>query len=282
MKMSSGVRWALVLLAVLPVPGVAQAVPGRVVWHDLVTRDLAISKAFYAGMFGWTWRAPSEGKDITYVVAEMAGVAMAGLAESREKGSGSQWITYFSVNDIHRSVKMATDSGAKVVVAPTTTGSWHDQSALLTDPEGAAFALMKPGAEPVDSAGSMINGWLWVELWARNADSAADFYRQLLDYERRKVTVGGQPYSLLQTGREAVPTAGLLTIPVKEVQPNWLPTIRVADLNAMVARAVSLGGRVILAPRPDMRNGTIAIIGDPTGAALTLQQWDGTIAVGAR
>jgi predicted enzyme related to lactoylglutathione lyase len=69
---------------------------------------------------------------------------------------------------------------------------------------------------------------------------------------------------------------------VKGVQPNWLPAIRVADLNAMVARAVSLGGRVILAPRPDMRNGTIAIIGDPTGAALTLQQWDGTIAAGAR
>jgi predicted enzyme related to lactoylglutathione lyase len=280
MKMSSGVRWALVLLAVLPVPGIAQAGPGRVVWHDLVTRDLAVSKAFYAGMFGWTWRAPSEGKDITYVVAEMAGVAMAGLAETREKGSGSQWITYFSVSDIHRSVKMARDSGARVVVSPTTTGSWHDQSALLTDPEGAAFALMKPGVEPVDSARSMINGWLWVELWARNPDSAAAFYGRLLDYERRPVTVGGQPYSLLQ--RESVPTAGLLTIPVKGVQPNWLPAIRVADLNAMVARAVSLGGRVILAPRPDMRNGTIAIIGDPTGAALTLQQWDGTIAVGAR
>ena len=63
---------------------------------------------------------------------------------------------------------------------------------------------------------------------------------------------------------------------MKDVRPNWLPTIRVADVNATVARAVSLGGRVIMAPREDVRNATVAIIADPTGAALTLQQWDGT------
>jgi predicted enzyme related to lactoylglutathione lyase len=280
MRLSRSLGAAL-LLAAIPSPAVSQALPGRVVWHDLVTGDLDISKAFYAGMFGWTWRAPSEGRDITYVVAEMAGVAMAGLAETRQgKGSGSQWITYFSVNDVHRSVKAATDSGARVVVSPTTTGSWHDESALLTDPEGAAFGLMKPGAEPADSAGWMINGWLWVELWTGNMDSAATFYSHLLGYERRPVTVGGQAYTLLQ--RDSMPTAGLLTIPVGEVRPNWLPTIRVADVNAMVARAVSLGGRVILAPRADVRNGAVAIIGDPTGAALALQQLDLPTNMGTR
>ena len=53
---------------------------------------------------------------------------------------------------------------------PTTTGSWHDESALLTDPQGAAFALMKPGVRPNDSVTAMINGWLWVELWTVNAE----------------------------------------------------------------------------------------------------------------
>jgi len=88
------------------------------------------------------------------------------------------------------------------------------------------------------------------------------------------VKVAGQDYTLLE--RESVPVAGMLTIPVEGVRPNWLPTIRVADVKATVTLAVSLGGRVIMAPRDDVRNRTVAIIADPTGAALTLQQWDGT------
>jgi hypothetical protein len=31
-----------------------------------------------------------------------------------------------------------------------------------------------------------------------------------------------------------------------------------------------------MAPRDDVRNATVAIIADPTGAALTLQEWDET------
>jgi len=266
---------AAVLLATLSSGGAAQVPTGHVAWHDLVTPDLEVSKAFYSGLFGWTWRAPSSGKDVTYVVGEMTGVAMAGLAESSEdKGNPSQWITYFAVNDVHRSVKLATDSGAKVVVKPTTTGSWHDESALLTDPQGAAFALMKPGMRPNEGVTALVNGWLWVELWTVNTDNARGFYAWLLGYNAKRVTVAGQDYTLFR--RDTLPVAGLLEIPVKDVRPNWLPTIRVADVKATVARAVSLGGRVIMAPRDDVRNSKVAIIADPTGAALTLQQWDGT------
>ena len=260
--------------------GEAQVPTGHVAWHDLITPDLEISKQFYGDLFGWTWRAPSSGKGVTYVVGEMTGVAMAGLAESTEGKNPSQWITYFAVNDVHRSVKAATDSGAKVVVKPTTTGSWHDESALLTDPQGAAFALMKPGIRPNESVTALVNGWLWVELWTVNAEEAGGFYSWLLGYQRKRVKVAGQDYTLFQ--RDSMPIAGLLKIPVQDVRPNWLPTIRVADVDAMVARAVSLGGRVIMAPRADVRNATVAIIADPTGAALTLQEWDGTASARAQ
>jgi predicted enzyme related to lactoylglutathione lyase len=269
-----------VVLAALPSSGAAQVRTGHVAWHDLITPSLEVSKAFYSGLLGWTWRAPTGGKGVDYVVGELQGVGMAGLAESDGKGSSAQWVTYFSVDDLHRTVKVATDSGAKVVVKPTTTGSWHDESALLTDPQGAAFALMKPGARPNDTVTAMLNGWLWVELWTVNAEDAGVFYAWLLGYEQDRVKVGGQDYTLLE--RDSVPVAGVLTIPVKGVRPNWLPTIRVADLRATLAKAVALGGRVIMAPREDVRNSTVAIIADPTGAALALQQWDGTTRVGAR
>ena len=117
-----------------------------------MTPDLEVSKAFYSGLFGWTWRAPSSGEGVEIRRGRDDGRRHGGARRvERREGNASQWITYFAVNDVQRSVKLATDSGAKVVVKPTTTGSWHDESALLTDPQGAAFALMKPGVRPNDS-----------------------------------------------------------------------------------------------------------------------------------
>ena len=263
----------MLLLAAAPSRAAAQLSRGQVVWHDLVTQDLEISKTFYSELFGWTWRAPTSGKGITYVVGEKAGVAMAGIAESEGKVNASQWITYFAADNVGGMVRAAVDSGAELVVAPTRTGSWYDETALLTDPQGAPFALMKPGTRPSDSE-VPINGWLWVELWTTDPVAAAAFYGKLFGYEQRIVMVGGMEYTLLQ--HDSMPRMGMLKIPVNDVRPNWLPTIRVADVDAMVRQVVSLGGRVILAPRPEIRKGTVAIIADPTGAALALQQWEGT------
>lgn len=266
----------MLLLAAAPAAVPAQLAPGRVVWHDLVTQDLEISKVFYNGLFGWTWRAPSSGEDISYVVGEIAGVAMAGIAESRDgKVNASQWITYFASDNVGGMVKASVDSGAKVVVAPTRTGSWNRETALLIDPQGAPFALMKSGVTPIDSE-VPVNGWLWVELWTSDAVAATAFYQNLFGFEQRIVMVGGMEYTLLE--QDSTPRAGVLKIPVNGIRPNWLPTIRVADVHAMVRRVVSLGGRVILAPRADIRNETVAIIADPTGAALALQEWNGTAA----
>jgi hypothetical protein len=52
-----------------------------------------------------------------------------------------------------------------------------------------------------------------------------------------------------------------------------LAYVRVADPAATAARAAQLGGRVLIAPRSDLRNGTLALIADPTGAVLALQKW---------
>lgn len=41
----------------------------------------------------------------------------------------------------------------------------------------------------------------------------------------------------------------------------------------MLERVVSLGGKVILAPSEDIRKGSVALIADPSGAAVALQRW---------
>jgi hypothetical protein len=49
--------------------------------------------------------------------------------------------------------------------------------------------------------------------------------------------------------------------------------VRVGDVDAVVARATQFGGRVLFAPSPDVRKGSVAIIADPGGAGLLVQEW---------
>ncbi len=67
--------------------------------------------------------------------------------------------------------------------------------------------------------------------------------------------------------------AGIYPTPWKELNSNWLPYVLVADAAAAAEKAKALGGRVVLAPRADIRDGSLAIVVDPTGAALALQKF---------
>ena len=53
-----------------------------------------------------------------------------------------------------------------------------------------------------------------------------------------------------------------------EVQPLWLPYVRVEDPEAIAARAEALGARVV------MRDDQAAILVDPTGAPIAVQVWE--------
>jgi hypothetical protein len=51
--------------------------PGKFIWFDLVTDDLAASRNFYGAVFGWRFRAV-DGSPASYTVVEHAGRNIAG------------------------------------------------------------------------------------------------------------------------------------------------------------------------------------------------------------
>ena len=85
-------------------------------------------------------------------------------------------------------------------------------------------------------------------------------------------TESGASYAVLKHGRAR---AGVFRVPddQKDVPPNWLPYVLVADPAGLAARVAGLGGRVLLAPRPDLRKGSLAVVADPTGAVVALQKY---------
>ena len=115
--------------------------------------------------------------------------------------------------------------------------------------------------------------FLLAEYLAQDANKALEFYKSLLGYASASTDAKlGIEYFVLRRDR---PLAGLLQIPAaaSQVRPNWLPYILVDDPSALAAKVSGLGGRVLLEPSPDRRNGTLAVVADPTGGVVAMQKY---------
>jgi len=144
----------------------------------------------------------------------------------------------------------------------------------VSDPQGALFAVVRSEAgDPPDTREAVEHGWLWTELWTRDKDAAIRFYQGLAGFETEDDDAGvNRPYTVLMRGERARAGVGELD-PTSEFRPNWLPYVQVEDPVAVVARVESLGGKVWMAPDPEVRGATVGVIQDPAGAVLAIQKW---------
>jgi len=257
-------------------PGAATApssiLTGKFVWHDLVTEDPAACRRFYAALLGWEFEDAHRG-DRPYVIARSGGRYVAGIVAVPPDTSQelSQWLAYMSVPDVDAAAAQVTAAGGRSLVAPREVGS-IGRAAVVVDPQGAPIGLLRRAAgDPADEPSPVVGRFFWMEYLARDPGTALAFYKGLAGYESQaRETPSGTPYEVLTRGR---PRAGLMKIPIENVRPNWLSYVRVEDPAALAARVVSLGGKVVVAPRPEIRNGTLAVVADPSGAVLALQKW---------
>jgi predicted enzyme related to lactoylglutathione lyase len=246
---------------------------GRFVWHDLVTRDAAACETFYNALLGWEFEATTR-NGRPYRIARSGGQPTGGIVQRTEQADRpAVWLAYLSVGDLDGALGQVTAAGGKVVYPATAVGAYGSVAVVL-DPQGAPLGLAGVSASlPVEPAQPPLNRFFWMEYLAKDAPAALAFYKGLAGYESTvTVTEQGIDYNVLRRLRAR---AGLLQIPtaLEDVEPNWLPYVRVEDPAALAVRAQSLGGRVVLEPRADVRNGTLAIVTDPTGGALALQKW---------
>ena len=133
---------------------------GAVIFHGLVSRDLAAAEAFYGAVFGWRhlpvpgspmWALAAYGDHLEAATpglraqsAEMGApegftdvVAQIVPIEAKDTTTQPHWIVTFATDDVEATVAKAKELGAQVVEAP------HDapwvRMALLEDPQGATF-----------------------------------------------------------------------------------------------------------------------------------------------
>ncbi len=122
--------------------------PGSFCWNELYTTDPKKAAGFYTGLFGWT-KDPRHMDFGEYVIFNRDDAMAGGMMQiPKEWGPvPSHWLVYFAVDDCDRTVEKAKGMGAGVTVPPMDIEN-IGRFAILTDPQGAAFAVIKLNPMP--------------------------------------------------------------------------------------------------------------------------------------
>jgi len=117
----------------------------------------------------------------------------------------------------------------------------------------------------------------WNQLIATNANAA--FYAKLFGWHPAPfvpegLPPGTQPFTLFKTDRDMKGGgAGMVQKQNPEAPSQWIPYVVVDDLEAAVAKAVSLGGKIRTPIKSIGEMGRIAIIHDPEGATVGFHEF---------
>jgi len=255
-------------------PPTGQYTPGRWVWGDLVTSDVAAAADFYGKVFGWTFETyGGEDDRETYTLVLSNGLPIGGMVFDQRAKNGdvpsARWIGLVSVPDVAAAAAAVSANGGKVVVAPRSLGE-RGETAVFQDPEGVPFgAVRSKHGDPADYLGD-VNEWAWLDLWTADVTRATEFYRAVVGYEVYPVQLHE-----LRRGAHLVSggyaRAGVMQKNDPRTSAVWLPYVRVVDAKLAAEAARAAGGRVLREPA-DVGGAVVAVIADPTGAPVGVVQ----------
>lgn len=129
--------------------------PGTLAWNELTTSDVEGSKEFYGKVFGWqpatmemaggeytVWN--HGGMEMKQAPPEEGGTGLGGMISNAAlpEGTPDFWQVYFGVDDADASAAKATELGGSVM-APAFDVEGVGRIAVLADPQGAVFAIIK-------------------------------------------------------------------------------------------------------------------------------------------
>jgi uncharacterized protein len=240
-------------------------------WVDLQTTDQAAAKAFYAGVFGWSYDDQPMDGGAVYSIAKIGDESVAAVApqspELAAAGAPPMWNTYLAVDSVDEASAKVGPAGGTVAMAPFDVMD-AGRMAFVLDPSGAAVALWQAnqhiGSTLVNEPGTVV----WNEL-ITDSPAAVTFYEQVLGVTTTTTEMGENKYTMFQVAGKEV---GGTTPPMMEGVPNhWHVYFAVSDADATTAKITEMGGSVMMAPF-DTPIGKMAVVADPQGAVFSLFQ----------
>lgn len=251
---------------------------GLPIWYELLTSDVDGAKRFYGEIVGWTTTThPSAlGETMPYTIFNMEETGVAGLAKPPEgMPMEPMWLAYFHVEDVDAKLAEVTAAGGATRM-PATDLPNVGRVALVTDPQGVPFYLMKPSpppGSPADIESTSFSPTLpgrcsWNELVTSDQKSALPFYGSLLGWTSNDVMPMGAmgDYTFIDDGDVRL---GAMMDRASPEQPlKWTFYFAIPDVDAAPDRVAELGGQVIMGPMEVPGGQRIVLALDPQGASV--------------
>jgi len=203
-------------------------------------------------------------------------------ARPKDKPGQPRWFGYISVSNVEKAEKAVSKAGGRTI-APAKKFPKRGEQAVFADAEGALFGVVKSSAGDPEDFKPAPGDWIWIQLLSHDGRKAAEFYRSIGGYEIVENTANNKISDYVLTS-EGFARATVRTIPKErqEVVPTWLPFVRVKSVMQSVEEAKQYGGKVLIEPKPEMLEGKVAVVADPTGAAVGLLEWSDSLLKGGQ
>lgn len=246
-------------------------------WVDLSTTDAKTAKAFYSGLFGWTFDDRTTDMGGVYSMAQIEGKDVAGLGEMpqvmQDQGIPSFWMSYVKHDDVEGVAARIEEAGGTFILPPMDVMK-SGRMLIAQDPAKAAFGVWQPGEHIGAQRVNAPNSLVWNELQTNDVEGAKTFYAGVFGWTYQ---VDDKGYVAVLAGERV--QAGMMQIQPEwgEVPPNWSVYFMVDDVNAAVAKVQELGGNVMVPPTPAGEMGKFSVVQDPLGAVFNVMEFNGPI-----
>lgn len=239
---------------------------GTFCWIELATSDANSARNFYTQLFGWTVNEFPIGDMGMYYIFQKDGKDAGAMYQiMAEQGPmPPNWLSYVAVASADDATGKARSLGGSVVNGPFDVYDMGRMT-VLTDPQGATFAVWESKSHNGVGVRDESNTLCWNELSARDLDAAKKFYPALFGWTLKE----SPEYTELHIGANAIGGMMQSQAPA-EVPSHWLAYFAVDDCDAAAARAESLGGRLLMPPMDIPKVGRFTVVFDPQGAAFAI------------
>lgn len=238
---------------------------GTVIWRDLVTTNPDQVKPFYQNVFGWKF----ESVNSDYSLITYQGHYIAGMAKLPSSNTTNYWLPVISTDNVDTTLAKATQAGGKTLIKKTSLKGRGD-IAVIQDPQGAVFSVLNTVNGDPEALPKQSGNWVWQEVWTQDIAQSQQFYQQLGQYTQTKKALENHDYKYLSVNGKAA--FGFIKKPNNDITTTWVNYIKVDDVAATVEKVTQNGGYVLMSPNKAVRNGTVAIVRDPSGAGFVIQE----------
>ncbi|ACI52369.1 Glyoxalase/bleomycin resistance protein/dioxygenase [Gluconacetobacter diazotrophicus PA1 5] len=257
----------------LTTPATGSQMPGKIVFTQLVTPNLAAAERFYGAMFGWTFQDVPV-RRLHYAVALNGGHIVAALLERPFTNPDQRpiWLPFIATGDVDHLAAQGAALGAHVMFKPRDVPGLG-REAVLADPKGAVFAaLTSSSGDPADGE-DPVGAWSWSALLTSDPQGAATFYGTLFGYQSDAVDSG---HFIVSSQGNARGTLNALPpgFPPTAIA-RWVRFIRLPGVGAAAEQVAALGGHVVVQPHPDRDGVMVALLADPSGAVFGVMEYPG-------